>query len=650
MRLFISFLVLTGLIVSVAFRPQPIADPLQQATRNFHLGLENLSEQLDGLHTTAQALSADPGSIRRLRADFEAAREQFKEIELLVEYYDHTGVKRSLNGPPLPSVVPNVPNVIVQTPCGFQPLEELIYADQPADQKTAITELTHQLVADFRRVRQYQQGIRIEYRHLLEAMRQEVVRVFTLGLTGFDTPASGRAIPEAAAAMRGVATHFSYLQNPLFQRDRGLAIVLEARLTEVVRVLEQNPDFDSFDRLAFLRDHINPLFLLLQQAHLALQVETIHEITSAPQPVQFEATNLFDESLLNAGYYANLDLKAPTINHRIALGQLLFFDPVLSSNNQRACASCHQPERAFAENMPKSIGLDGKTPILRNAPSLVNCVYSVGFFHDLREPKLEKQVVHVIKDSTEFDTDFDLIADKLRTSATYRQQFADAYPQQPTNAISAYTIADALACYVASLRSFQSPFDRYVRGDTANIAPAAARGFNVFMGKAACGTCHFAPVFNGTVPPGYDDTETEVLGIPIHYDTLNLQLDADLGRYASGLPRDRADFFKYAFKTPTVRNVALTAPYMHNGALQTLEQVIDFYQRGGGAGMGLDVPHQTLPFDNLQLSAQEQRDLIEFMHALTEPAHAPIFARPAYLPTDFEQHPLLNQRKIGGAY
>ena len=138
------------------------------------------------------------------------------------------------------------------------------------------------------------------------------------------------------------------------------------------------------------------------------------------------------------------------------------------------------------------------------------------------------------------------------------------------------------------------------------------------MGKAACGTCHFAPAFNGTVPPYYQDSESEVLGILYEYDTLKPVLDQDIGRLGNGLPGEEAEHFIRSFKTVTVRNAALTGPYMHNGSINTLEEVVDFYNRGGGEGMGLSVPHQTLPPDPLNLTAQEQADIVAFMEALTD--------------------------------
>ena len=132
------------------------------------------------------------------------------------------------------------------------------------------------------------------------------------------------------------------------------------------------------------------------------------------------------------------------------------------------------------------------------------------------------------------------------------------------------------------------------------------------MGKALCATCHFMPLTSGTVPPFFTDTEKEVIGVP--ETAANKELDDDLGFY-----------FMYEepiqlgmFKTPTVRNAELTAPYMHNGVYESLEEVIDFYNKGGGGGLGFDLPHQTLPFDNLELTAEEQQALIAFLKTLTD--------------------------------
>jgi cytochrome c peroxidase len=139
-------------------------------------------------------------------------------------------------------------------------------------------------------------------------------------------------------------------------------------------------------------------------------------------------------------------------------------------------------------------------------------------------------------------------------------------------------------------------------------------GFNLFMGKAACGTCHFTPLFNGSTPPFYDRTEYEVLGIPELSAVRAKEPDADPGRYRVY----RVDVYRRAFKTPTVRNSRYTQPYMHNGCYKNLDEVLDFYNRGGGRGLGLNVPGQSLPDKPLHLSKAEMHDIISFLNALTD--------------------------------
>jgi cytochrome c peroxidase len=169
---------------------------------------------------------------------------------------------------------------------------------------------------------------------------------------------------------------------------------------------------------------------------------------------------------------------------------------------------------------------------------------------------------------------------------------------------------------VRSLRPLDSPWDRFMRGEAAALSAEARHGFNVFMGKAKCATCHFPPLFNGTVPPRFLESDLEVLGVPAEAPPARAALDADPGRMAV----DRSPLSRGAFRTPTVRNAALTAPYMHNGVFATLEEVVEFYDEGGGAGRGLAVPNQTLPSDTLQLTGAEEEALVAFIRSLTDTA------------------------------
>ena len=284
-----------------------------------------------------------------------------------------------------------------------------------------------------------------------------------------------------------------------------------------------------------------------------------------------------------------------------------------------SCASCHQPSKAFTDGLALSKTNQADKFTKRNTITLINASFAHRFFYDMRTLNLERQVAHVINDTLEFNTDFWTIADKLNQNKTYVNLFEDAYQEVGAKkTINQQSISNALAAYVNSLVALNSPFDKYVRNEIPTYSAAATRGFNLFMGKAACATCHFVPTFGGVVPPYYLESESEVLGMTIGLDTINPKLDLDLGKYANGRRWDARPSYKNAFKTVSIRNVALTAPYMHNGTFDSLEEVLHFYNHGGGAGMGLPIENQTLSADPLQLSQQEMSDIIVFMESLTD--------------------------------
>jgi cytochrome c peroxidase len=320
---------------------------------------------------------------------------------------------------------------------------------------------------------------------------------------------------------------------------------------------------------------------------------------------------------------------------------------VLSSNNLRACASCHNPELAFSDGLPKSRSIEKDKFIQRNSPSLINAVFAERYFHDLRASSLEEQTEHVIFSKEEFNSSYFEIFEKLNGSLLYKQMFDEAFQGFGNASINKTTLSYALAAYVGSLTSFNSPFDKEVRnGNVSKLSKQEINGFNLFMGKAACGTCHFAPIFNGTTPPFFFESESEVLGVPANANDTKWTLDADKGRSEARF-KEKVGFYEYSFKTPSVRNLALTAPYMHNGSFESLVEVMDFYNKGGGAGRGLLLPHQTLSSDALNLSQQEVKDILAFMKSLEDTSYN--FEMPKQLPP-IELLPTLNNRIIGGMY
>jgi cytochrome c peroxidase len=253
-------------------------------------------------------------------------------------------------------------------------------------------------------------------------------------------------------------------------------------------------------------------------------------------------------------------------------------------------------------------------PPARHTPTLLNAALQPMLFDDERARTPELQIAQVLSNAEEMGSSVDTAVRRVGADSGYRVAFANAFGGTPDHAVTGIALRVALASYVRSLTALNSPFDRAVRGDSAAIGAAARRGFTVFMGKGRCGTCHFAPLFNGTEPPAYVTTDPEIIGVPERPALEHAQLDPDAGR--AGI--DRVASHRFAFKVPTVRNAAVTGPYMHNGAYRTLEEVVAFYNAGGGAGVGIDLPFQTLFDHPLELTQGEQADLIAFMQSLTD--------------------------------
>lgn len=596
-----------------------------------------------------EALSQDTKTWERLREAHTNCRLQYKRIEFLTEYLDAEFVKFYLNGAPLPRLEQKTTEIKVEEPLGLQVLEENIYVDNPYENKESIDALMKQFVFFSDQIVRFQKRTLLEDRFIFEAVRKQLIRVITLGLTGFDTPVTLNAIPEAQASLGSTYDALQIYFPLLKEKDPQLQKRMDDLYKGALKYLADNQDFGSFDRLHFLKTYINPLYTDVKTMHVTLGYPTTKEALAkiTPKITNYDAENIFSEDLINPYYYTNVSQFE--VNSKIEeLGRTLFFDPIMSATNKSSCATCHNPELAFTDGLKKSRSLGSDGDVGRNAPTLFNVAYAERYFYDLRSFNLEAQLQHVVFNKKEFNTSMVEIMERVSQSEEYTKLFKAAFknPYHQAKPVNPYTISASISAYLATLKSFNSPFDKYVRGEQAEIEESVKRGFNIFMGKAACGTCHFAPTFSGLVPPSFNDSESEVLGVPSNKDVNNPILDPDLGR-AMGEFKDRSEIYNNSFKTTTVRNVALTAPYMHNGVYDTLEEVVDFYNRGGGAGMGLDIPNQTLPFDKLDLTEQEQKDLVAFMKALTDVSS--FQGIPSRLP-EFPAESGLNDRKIGGEY
>jgi len=575
----------------------------------------------------------DATSLISVRRDVHRLRDAWKDVEFLAEHLD-PGTAARLNPPPLPRVTLTPPtNYTLLNPEGLQALLEVAHGEElpGLDSLRALARRVDQAAAELAA-----QAARfdpatgrevLEDRLVFEAMSAQVVRVMTLGITGFDAPATSRSLPESRRsleAMRPVLTRYqeslSHPRASTRQDARASLAKTAARLNAAVRALA-HPDFDTFDRLSFIRTHGNPLLSSVLEAQQALGIATLADLGPLFQSsVDPASRNLFAPDFLDAHFFARVPGERPNAP-LVELGRDLFFDPLLSGSGTQSCATCHHPDKAFSDGLPKSAAFfqnpEGTVGRLRNTPGLTYAAYQSAQFWDVRAPTLEKQIHHVVNGPGEFGTDFLSVLERLKKHPDYPARFREAYPGVTDDPVAVGTVTKALAQFMRSLPRFDSPFDRYMRGENDALDPAARRGFNLFAGKALCATCHFPPTFGGTVPPRYLETETEVLGVPEVFPAppgTVLRLDDDPGRF----PIHYAPPFLHAFKTPSLRNVALTAPYMHNGGMKSLEDVLDFYNAGGGAGLGLDVPNQTLPSDSLGLTRQEKADIVAFMRALTD--------------------------------
>ncbi|WP_293681979.1 MULTISPECIES: cytochrome c peroxidase [unclassified Spirosoma] len=566
-----------------------------------------------------------------LRLAFEQSRLAYKRIEWLLEYYQPVLAGR-VNGPPIVEVEDDDPAQTPIRPVGLQVIEPYLFPEYDPTQNDSLLYELNKLLTYSSRLEQGIPGDRITDSDCWEAVRQQLFRIQTLGITGYDAPEARTGIVEALAS-------FQTLQAIILPYSRHLtksmAAQLEGRWQMAIRMLQQAHDFTSFDRVSFIRNGLYPLCQVLQQARQSLGILP----ASSGRFLSPRVATLSDSGAFRTDYLINFGDFATT-PQKVALGRTLFFDPLLSGNNARSCASCHQPERAFTDGRRKSRAFGSLMKrVKRNAPTLLNAGLQNVQFYDSRVTYLEDQAHDVLKNSDEMHSSSDEVAQKLGSSSAYRSWFAATFP----TGLTGYNVRNALACYVRSLTSLNARPDRYLRGEPVTLSTDELTGFNLFMGKGRCATCHFFPIYNGFIPPHYEKTESEIIGVPQKASTRKAKLDTDPGKFSTY----QKNIHRYAFKTPTIRNVALTAPYMHNGVYQTLEQVVDFYNRGGGRGIGIQLESQTLSGEPLHLSSGEQKALVAFMKALTDTTA--LTQRPARLP-EIDGNKALNHRQIGGRY
>jgi cytochrome c peroxidase len=280
---------------------------------------------------------------------------------------------------------------------------------------------------------------------------------------------------------------------------------------------------------------------------------------------------------------------------RAELGKMLFFDPRLSSQRNLSCASCHNPLFGWADGLPTAKGFKGKV-LGRASPTVINSGYTTIQMWDGRRASLEDQAMGPMESQDEMAMNLDSLFTWLAGNPVYKAAFDKAYPGE---AIGKESTSKAIAAYERTLISDNSPFDRWVRGDKKAMSADQIRGFRLFAdpGKGNCAACHQAPNFTDG---GFHNVGLASYGLT----------NPDVGRFAI----KPIASLKGAFKTPTLRDIALSAPYFHDGSAQTLMEVVEHYNKGGVTKA--DLAPEMKP---LNLSQDEMRDIVAFMEALTTP-------------------------------
>jgi cytochrome c peroxidase len=547
--------------------------------------LAKSSEVLDSLNSST--------SLKEKKRLYKKARMHFKKVEPILAYIDSDSYFY-LNQPNLLKVEEeDFTDIKIKQPTGFQVIEETLF-----DETVDVEELKKNVALTSNRIKFIHKNQHLKFlkkHHVLWIVRDAINRVALTGITGFDSPVLENSLTESVTVYKSLKEIISFFENEF--QDEKLFFQWNKQLDVNINALSKST-FQKFDRYTFIKENTHQSLILWNEIVKNWQVEFPFE-----KAIYNNATNLFTDKTFNINYFT--DQKGNPIEaDKVALGKKLFNDTSLSNDKTMSCATCHKQELYFTDGLAKSPGTT------RNSPTLFYAALQKGFFHDKRTGSLEGQVVDVVNNPNEFHLSLNDLEKRVLENSTYQETFEKVYAEPINNQL----IRNAIASYIMSLTPFNSKFDKNMQGKENSLTQSEKNGFNLFMGKAKCATCHFAPLFNGLVPTVFKESELELIGVPNSKDTINAIVSKDLGRYGIYKTEQK----KHFFKTPTIRNIEKTAPYMHNGVYTTLEEIVDFYNKGGAAGLGIELEFQTLPSDKLDLTNQEKKDLVAFMKTLTD--------------------------------
>lgn len=592
-----------------------------------HFG--KLIENIDSLEKSVTEYSP----VAQKQFYYTLSRKNYKYLETVIEYVSPFFSKYYINGPPISKHDIEHGNKVFQ-PHGFQLLESFFFTNDSNLSKVEIAYEIKLLRETIIQTRKKYKSIIPRTEQYFDMIQMELVRIISLNMNGYDCAITKENIKECSYVLDGLLDILTGI-NEVREKGGSLPEVKQL-ISDSKKYLALNNNYETFNRLHFIINYVKPLYALVQKLRSELKLSN----TPVNYAINFNEKNLFAKNFFNRYFFSVNISDSLNISSQAELGKNLFFDPILSGNNKRACASCHKPEFAFSDTINKNFEYNRVGLVKRNTPALLNVMYQKNFFYDGRSLQLEDQVSDVLHAKNEMNSIPAEIVEKLRKSDEYKELFKKAFKGKADTAITFYAVLKSISEFEKSLVSMNSKFDRYLKGEKKALTQNEINGYNVFAGKALCGSCHFLPLFNGLVPPIYNDNEFEVIGTLKEPNAKELDLDS--GRILI----TKKNIHAFSFKTPGIRNIESTFPYMHNGAYRTLDQVIEFYNKGGSSVMKQKIEHQTLPFDSLHLSAKEKQDIKYFLLSLSDNPYKNI--SPKKLPKIND--PILNERKIGGEY
>ncbi|MCX7727923.1 MAG: hypothetical protein N2203_00470 [Bacteroidia bacterium] len=569
---------------------------LKQQNENYtHQLNKYITAQIDSCFLYLDSI-AKTCNFTKLKFFYLNSRKHFKKSEWFIEFFYPRISKYFINSPLVAKSDLEI-NFKTIYPHGFQVIESIIF-NAPEFQhcdslKEEVKLLKHYL--------SYMKTSLIIKRYTLndviDMLRFEIIRIMSLYLNGYDATISKTSIQETIYIFESM----NCILEKIFPRQK--IIDIEKHIKKNIKYLLSVND-STIKRLPYFKNTLIPLYNALYNLYdpSNIQLQTLYSVNIRAK--KFSISNFFNS---NAFRIYLKDSSNWQIQRQI--GEHLFFDPALSANKQRSCASCHKPELFYSSENRYDKTLDGKRLLKRNTPSLLNVMFQRNFFWDGRALQLDHQIFDVISNHEELGGNFDSICIYLRNNEHYRKLFKIAFHHTADTAITPFSIVKCLSEYLFTINDFSTKFDLYFDKNIP-LTDDEINGYDVYAGKGLCGSCHFFPLFNGLFPPFYGEHEYEVIGTPIESNTK--QLSPDSGRYYVS----KNIIHIGAFKTPTLRNSANRKFFMHNGVFNNLNDLIVFYKKGGGAGLGIHVPNQTLPFDSLSINEKEISDLIAFLKTL----------------------------------